>query len=81
MCRMADDPKRESESGRFDPKEHAAMKQALRDRDREDLRLGRATAAEIHKRNLFLGQLDMSRARIVDYGPRSGTKGTKHLKK
>ncbi|WP_158582005.1 hypothetical protein [Sphingomonas edaphi] len=48
------------------------MKQALREKDREDLRLGRATAAEIHKRNLFLGQLDMSKAEILHYGPHSG---------
>lgn len=70
--RMANDTSPDSEFERFDPEERAAMKQALRDKDREDLRSGRATA-EIHKRDLFHGQLDMSRARIIDYGPGSGT--------
>jgi hypothetical protein len=78
---MVHEPKPQSESERFDPEDHAAMKRALRDRDREDLRLGRATAAEIHKRNLFLGQLDMSRTKIVDYGPHSGTGEAKSPKK
>ena len=81
MWCMADDPKPPSEAGRFDPKEHAAMKQALRDKDREDLRLGRATAAEIHKRNLVLGGLDMSRAKIVHWGPHSGSGPAKGPKK
>lgn len=57
------------------------MKQALRDKDREDLRLGRATAAEINKRNLFLGGLDMSRAKIVHWGPHSGSGPAKGSKK
>ena len=57
------------------------MKQALRDKDREDLRLGRATAAEIHKRNLFLGGLDMSQAKIVHWGPHSGSGPVKGPKK
>lgn len=56
---------------RFDPVEHAAMKQALRDKDREELRLGRASVAEIHQRNLFLGVVDMRKARILHYGPHS----------
>ena len=81
MCCMADDPKPQSEPRRFDPEEHAAMKQALRDKDREDLRLGRATAAEIHKRNLFLGGLDMSQAKIVHWGPHSGSGPVKGPKK
>lgn len=78
---MADDPKPQSEVGMFDPKEHAAMKQALRDKDREDLRSGRASAAEINRRNLFHGQFDMSRARIVHWGPHSGSGNTKGPKK
>lgn len=78
---MADDAKHQPGDERFDPKEHAATKQALRDKDREDVRLGRATAAEIHKRNLFLGGLDMSKAKIVHYGPHSGTKARKVPKK
>lgn len=55
----------------FDPAEHAAMKQALREQDREDVRLGRMSAAEVHRRNLFHGQFDMSKARILHYGPGS----------
>lgn len=78
---MADDTKPQPEHERFDPAGHAALKQALRDKDREDLRLGRATAEEIHKRNLFLGQVDMSRARILNYGPHSGTKAPKARRK
>jgi hypothetical protein len=76
---MENEPK--SDHDKFDPEEHAAMKQALRDKDREDLRLGRATAAEIHKRNLFLGCVDMSRAKIVHYGPGAEPKSKARSKK
>jgi len=64
----------EDQSGdeKYDPEEHAAMKQALRDKDREDLRSGRATAKEIHQRNLFLGGLHpIRRSRVLHFGPGS----------
>ena len=66
---MADEENSDPKYGKFDPKRRAAMKQALREKDREDLRLGRATAEEINQRNLLLGCVDMSRAKISHYGP------------
>ena len=78
---MAGEDQSDPEYEKFDPEQHAAMKQALRDKDREDLRLGRATAEEIHKRNLFLGGLNMKRSRIVHFGPGSETTGKPRSKK
>ena len=60
---------------KLDPKKHAAEKQSLREKDRDDLRTGRATAAEINKRNLFLGVANFDRAAIIDYGPGSRKRG------
>lgn len=60
---------------KLNPNKHAAEKHASREKDREDLRTGRATAAEINKRNLFLGLANFDRAAIIDYGPGSGKRG------
>ncbi|RIX27431.1 hypothetical protein D3M59_10355 [Sphingomonas edaphi] len=79
---MAGEDQSDPECEKFDPKQRAAMKQALRDKDREDLRSGRATAKEIHQRNLFLGGLDSTtRIRILHFGPRSETTGKARSKK
>lgn len=72
-CSMASEDQSDPEYETFDPKQRAAMKQALRDKDRDDLRSGRATAEEIHKRNLFLGGLAGKRSRVLHFGPGSGT--------
>lgn len=78
---MPGDEQSEPKYEMLDPKERAAMQQALREKDREDLRLGRATAEEIHNRNLFLGGLGLKRSRIAHFGPGSETTGKPHSKK
>lgn len=45
----------------YDWKEHAARKQAARDKDMEDIKSGKFTALELRERNFAFSGIDMSK--------------------
>jgi len=63
----------------YDWENHAARKQAARDKDMEDIKSGKFTALELRKRNFMFSGIDMSK--VVAIAP-DGTKfGEKYRNK